>query len=718
MLRSPGVTRREFLRTTAAAAATAAAASCGRGALVERADVRGACMHDCPESCAWIVAVEDGEAVELRGDPAHPHSRGALCGKMDGYLTDVVYNPERLLYPLRRVGAKGEGRFERVGWDEALDDVAARLERIVAAHGGEAVLPYKFAGTMGLVQGWSLDERFFDRLGASRLGHTICGSTAGAGLSETLGTSTAMLPEDLAHSRLILMWGGNPVVTNPHGWRIVEEARAAGARVVSIDPLRSATAAAADRHVRPRPGTDAALALGMMHVLVRDGRHDQDYLARHTVGFDALRARLAEYPPERAATITGVPAEEIVSLAREYADARPAAIQVHVGMEKHHRGGAGYRAIACLPAIVGAWRERGGGLLYETGALFGAALNPDPLGAVGDGRERRSINMVRLGTALTDATLDPPVRALFVYDSNPATIAPDQNRVRRGLAREDLFTVVLEQFVTDTARYADYVFPATTQVEHVDLIVPYGTRYLSLNLPAIAPRGEARSNSEFFRLLARRLGFEDAALARSDEDIVRAALTSDHPWLAGITWDRLRRDGWAPLALPEDRLPFADGAFPTPSGKCELYSAAAAAEGRDPLPGHVEVERAADEVARHPLRFMSPKWNPYFVNSSHANQPRLERAAGRPRVRIHPDDAAARGIADGDEVRVFNDRGEIVVPAEVTDAMQPAVVAMLHGWWASRIGGSSANAVTSETLADLGGGSTLHDAWVQVERRA
>lgn len=714
-----GVSRRDFIICTSVAGTTAlVAAPWIRDGRADRARVRGVCMHDCPDTCAWIVTTENGKAVALEGDPEHPYTRGTLCEKMDAFLTDVVYNPERVLHPLRRVGARGEGRFERVSWDAALDDVAARLQRVIAEHGAEAILPYSFAGTMGMVQGWSLDQRFFSRLGATRLEQTICGSTAAAGLQVTLGTATGILPEDLLASRFIVMWGGNPVVSNPHGWHFVERARAAGARLVVIDPLRSPTAARADWHVRPRPGTDPALALGLMHVIVRDRLHDAAYVERHTVGFEPLKRRLADYPPERVARITGVAAEEVVQLAREYATTRPAAIQVHIGLEKHRHGGMTYRTVACLPALVGAWREPGGGLVYATSALFDEAMNLAALSATGVTRSRCAINMVQLGRALTDESLAPPVKAMIVYDSNPATIAPNQNLVVQGLQRPDLFTVVLEHFVTDTARYADYVFPATTQAEHLDLLVPYGTRYVSLNLPAIEPLGEALPNTEFFRRLARRLGFTEPYLQVTDEELARLALDSRHPHMKGVSYERLRRDGWAPLNLPERRLPFAEGGFPTPSGKCELYSQALADQGQDPLPGYVATERPAAEASRHPLHFMSPKWNPYFVNSSHANQPRLERAAGRPRLRLHPRDAAARGIRDGDHVRVFNERGSVMLSAQVTDDMQPGIAILLHGWWASRIGGSSANALTPDTLADMGRGSTLHDTWVQVEKLA
>lgn len=707
------VSRRRFIQTGVAGTTALVSPRWLRASKLERARVRGACYHDCPDTCAWLITTEKGKAVGLEGDPDHPVTRGTLCEKMDGFLTDVVYNPERVLHPLKRIGAKGEGRFERVSWGEALGAIAAHLKTVIAEHGAEAILPYSYAGTMGTVQGGWIDEVFFPRLGASRLERTICGSTAYVGLQATMGTGTGLLQHDLLASRFIVLWGGNPVVSNPHAWPVIEEARAKGARLVSIDPLRSPTAAKADWHVRPRPGTDSALALGMMHVIVRDGLHDVDYVERYTLGFDRLKERLEEYPPERCARITGVPAEEIVELARAYATTRPAAIQVHIGLEKHRHGGMTYRSVSCLPALVGAWKEPGGGLMFITADLFGASLNYGAA-APPDGPEPRAINMVQLGRALTDSTLEPPIEALIVYNANPATIAPNQNLVTRGLEREDLLTVVLDHFVTDTARYADYVLPATTQAEHFDLIVPYGTHYLSLNLPAIEPQGETLPNVEIFRRLARALELEDPAFYPSEEELVKGLLDSDHPYLEGISYDSLRRDGWAALRLPEKRLPFAQGGFPTPSGKCELYSATLEEQGMDPLPAYLATKRSEREATTHPLHFMSPKWNPYFVNSSHANQPRLLELAGEPKLRIHPDDARQRSIATGDRVRVFNQRGSITLHAEVTDDMQPGIVILLHGWWASRIGGSSANALTQDELADLGGGSSLHDAWVEV----
>ena len=489
---------------------------------------------------------------------------------MDRYL-DRVYSPERVLHPLRRVGDKGDGRFERVGWGEAIADVAGRLRRLIDRHGATTVLPYSYMGTQGVVQTSSLDRRFFARLGATRLERSICASTAGRGIVATLGATTGMVPEDIAHSRHIILWGTNTVVTNLHLWPFIRQARAAGATVVVIDPLKTRTAAQADWHLRPLPGTDAALALGMMHVIVNEDRHDKDFVERHTLGFDRLCERLHDYPPERVAAITGLQADDVVRLARAYAATQPSAIRVLVGMEHHAHGAMAFRTIACLPALVGAWRHRGGGIVDFTAKPHYQALNV--AGAEKrhlEDRSIRSVNMVQLGEALTSQAMAPPIHALIVYNSNPAVIAPNLNRVRAGLARDDLFTVVHEQFVTDTARYADYVFPATTQVEHLDLLWSWGHTYVTLNRPAIAPLGEAVPNTEFFRRLARALGLQEADLFESDESIVRAALDSDHPYLEGVTFERLWQHGWAPLNLPADWRPFADGGFPTPSGKCEF----------------------------------------------------------------------------------------------------------------------------------------------------
>jgi len=724
----PPVTRREFLDQTLSGTATlglssllAASASLAPGCAARARVVRGACHHDCPDTCAWLTTVEKGKVVRFEGDPDHPLTRGQLCPRMSDYPNDVTFNPDRLLYPRRRNGKKGEGRFERVSWDEALGEVAVRLQKVIAEHGPTAVLPYSYAGTEGKIQGESLAGRFFARMGASRLERNICGSAGYEGVKATLGTGMGMLPSDAAHSRLILVWGANPALTNVHGWPFVLEARKKGARLVVIDPLRSRTAEQADLHLRPLPGTDAALALGMMHVIVREGLHDADYVERYTLGFDRLKPRLLEYPPERVARITGLSAGEIEDLARAYAKTKPAAIRTLIGLEHHATGAMTFRTIACLPALVGAWRERGGGLLHLTFNLFDGVLNErdfDVASRIED-KSIRSINMVQLGKALTDPKLAPPIRALFVYNSNPGTIAPNQNLAYAGLEREDLLTVVVEQFLTDSARFADYVFPATSQLEHLDLLTSWGHEYLSLNLPAVPPRGEAVPNTEFFRRLARRLGWSEPYLYESDEEMVRTLLRSKHPYLGGITYEQLRERGWLRLALPEPWLPFAKGNFPTRSGKCEFYSEALSAQGMDPLPVYVPVAagaRGGAAAGAYPLALLTSKSTLHFNNSSHGSEPRQRKAEGDPRLQIHAQDAAPRKIRDGDLVRIFNDQGSVRMRARVQDGTRPGVVSLPHGFWASLLpGGSSGNALTPDGLSDLGGGADFLDARVDVE---
>ena len=679
--------------------------------------IPGACPHDCPDRCSWLVTVEDDQAVKLVGHPEQPFTQGVLCAKVSHYL-ERVYSPQRLLYPLKRVGPKGEAQFVRVSWDEALDDIAARFQQIIAEDGPTAILPYSYMGNQGVLQSASLDRRFFAHLGATQLDRRICSDAGGSGILATQGATGGMLPEDIAHSRLIVLWGTNTVVTNLHLWPFIQQARRAGAQVVVIDPLNTRTAARADWHLRPLPGTDAALALGMMRVMVDEGLHDADYVAQHTHGFEPLRARLADYAPERVAQITGVMRDDIVKLARLYATTRPAAIRLLVGMEHHAQGAMMFRAIACLPALSGAWRERGGGLLDYTAQVHHQALH---LSSVQmrhlQDRSIRKVNMAQLGQALTDAAMAPPIRALVVYNSNPAATAPNQNKVLQGLRRTDLFTVVHEQFMTDTARYADYILPATTQVEHLDLLWSWGHTYVTLNRPAISPRGEAVSNTELFRRLASRLGFDEPELRESDEALVRSVLSSDHPYAQGVTFERLWREGWTPLNLPEDWRPFAAGDFPTPSGKCEFEAAHLAAHGMDTLPAYTPPETVGD--ARYPLRLITAKSSLRFLNTSYANLPRQLQAACEPRLDLHPEDAASRRIRDGDWARVFNDRGEACLRARVGDHVRPGVAAMPFGWWpAHSPGQASANALTSDGLSDLGGGGDWHDTKVEVERTA
>jgi anaerobic selenocysteine-containing dehydrogenase len=645
--------------------------------------------------------VRDGVAEKLVGVKEHPFTRGGLCAKVSHYL-ERTYSPDRLRQPLIRTGPKGEGAFRPASWDEALALAARRLQAIVDEHGGEAVLPYSFAGTQGLVQGASMDRRFFARLGASRLQRTICGQAAAAGQLEAAGTLVGLRPQDVEHSRLILLWGTNTIVTNLHQWPVIQRARKAGAKVVAIDPLRTRTAAAADQHVRPLPGTDAALALGLMHVIVAEGLHDADYVQRYTEGFERLKQELDDWRPERAAAVTGVPAEEIAALAREYAATRPAAIRRLIGIEHHHEGARMVRTIACLPALTGAWRDRGGGILGPTAWAAWGPLDQDAL--AGPEPATRRVSMIRLGHALTELD-EPAVHALVVYNSNPATTTPDSTRVMRGLAREDLFTVVLEHFLTDTARYADVVLPATTQVEHVDLVPSWGHTYITYNEPAIAPVGEALPNTEIFRRLARAMGFDDPAFDATDEELARAAVEGARWPLEGVDFDEVRSVGWVEAQLPDDYRPFAQGGFGTPSARFRFWS--------NDLPPGFHPPPGDDE----PLALMTAKSAHHFLNSTYANLPRHLAGEGELRLELHADDAAARGIDDGDMVRVRNSRGAVLARARIGDVVGPGVVALPSGWWASRSpGGASANALTSEELTDRGGGAVIHAARVEVER--
>jgi anaerobic selenocysteine-containing dehydrogenase len=641
------------------------------------------CPHDCPDTCVMTVSVEGDRAVGLGGDSEHRFTQGFLCAKVNRYL-ERVYSPDRILHPLKRVGAKGEGRFERITWDEALGTVAARFQQVIATDGPQAILPYSYAGNMGLLSYASMDRRFFHALGASLLARTICASAGSAGLKATVGKSIGFDPEAIVHARLIVAWGANVVSSNVHLWPFVEEARRRGATLVTVDPYRSRTAEKSDRHLALLPGTDAALALGVMHVVFREGREDRDYLDNHTVGWEALRERAREWTPARTAETTGLTVEEVEWFARAYATTRPSAIRINYGLNRHAGGGMAVRTIACLPAITGAWRDVGGGVLLSTSGTFptnNAALERPDLIAPGT----RTLNMSQLGRILTDPGLAPPVKALFVYNANPGAVAPEQEKVREGLAREDLFTVVHELFPTDTVDFADVVLPATTTLEHYDIHKAYGHLYLSLSKPAIAPLGEALPNTEVFRRLAARMGLGHPSLRESDEEMARQAMHWDHPSLADVTFERLEREGSVRLSVPDPHAPFAEGGFPTPSGKCELLAPSMAEMGLDPLAGYVpprESVATAPELARkYPLAFISPPAH-HFLNSTFSAQPAFVRREGEPSLTLHPRDAAARGIEQGQMVRAFNDRGSFLARAHVSDAARPGLVVGLSIWWA------------------------------------
>ncbi len=685
--------------------------------------LRTVCSHDCPDACSILVDVEGGRAVQIRGNPDHPVTRGFLCGKVARYL-ERVYSPERLLHPMRRVGAKGEGRFERIGWDEALDAIAERLAAIASEFGPESILPYSYGGTMGYLNGAGMDRRFFHRLGASLLARSICSDAGAAGLTATQGVRVGTEPEQFRHSKLILAWGANILGTNVHLWPFIVEARRNGARFYVIDPHRNRTGRQADWHLSIYPGSDTALALGMMHVIIGEGLQDADYVSRHTLGFDDLRERVKEYPPERVASLTGLAAADIVRLAREYATVRPAAIRLNYGLQRSERGGMAVRTIAMLPAITGSWREVGGGLQLSTSHAFRLRRDrlemPELCQRSPLGRTPRTINMVELGKALLELDA-PPVKALFVYNSNPAAVAPDQNGVLRGLRREDLFTVVSEQFQTDTADYADILLPATTFLEHTDLYFAYGHYYLQLARPAIAPLGEALPNVEMFRRLAHRMGFAEPCFNDTEDDMLRALLDSDHPWVRGMTLERLDREHSVRLTVSEPGqpfLPFAEGGFETPSGKCELRTDSLAAKGVDPLPAYSPPteSRFGDAGLRrkYPLELISPK-SAELVNSTFSNVACGAEAGSR--IEIHPEDAAGRGIAEGDVVRVFNDRGSCRLVATVGPTVVSGVVSAEAVRWNKRSpDGHNVNALTSQRLTDLGGGATFYSTLVEVER--
>ncbi len=679
--------------------------------------VHGACYHDCPDTCSWTVTTVDGQVTSFDASPTNPFTAGKLCQKMEQFPSDVTFHPDRILTPLKRSGEKGSGKFEPISWDQAIAEVAARLQSIITEKGGEAVLPYSFAGTEGLVQKNAISARFFAHIGATRLERTICGDAAVAGVLATNGKTTGVLPEDVVHSRYIILWGTNPVISNQHLWPLIEEARQGGARIIVIDPFQSQTAQLADWHIQPLPGTDVALALALIHVILLENLHDQEYIDRYTYGIEDLREHVKKYDPQTVAAITGIDAPAILTLAREYARARPSLIRILIGMEHQANGAAAFRAVAMLPALTGAWRQRGGGLMHMTYELFGDALNWErlELASTIETSPTRSVSMIQIGRTLNDSSLQPAIEALFVYNSNPAVIAPDQNMVIRGLMRPDLLTVVLEHFLTDTARYADYIFPATTQLEHWDLMTSWGQPYLNLNQPAIPPLGEARTNTDFFRQLAQAMGFEEDYLYEPDLEIIKKTLDSQHPYLEGITFEFLKKNGWARLRLPEPWMPHAEGNFGTSSGKCEFYSDALLEEGLPPMPEYQPPTYTREELEKYPLQLLTIKSTSNFLNSSHANVEYLLAREGKPFLDIHENDARARQIAEGDEVRVFNDKGTVILTARIRARVRAGVVCMPQGFWPSLMkGGSSANALTSDRLTDMGRGAALQEARVEV----
>jgi molybdopterin guanine dinucleotide-containing S/N-oxide reductase-like protein len=715
--------------------------------------VHAACPHDCPDACGVLITIEDGRATRIQGDPEHPVTRGFLCAKVAKYL-DRVYSPDRVLYPMRRVAPKGpcgagvpaREVFQRISWDEALDEITHRFRQIVAEYGSESILPYSYGGTIAALNGASMDRRFFHRLGASQLERTICSEAGEVGLQSVIGIKLGTEPEQFVHSRYIIAWASNIHGNNVHLWPFIETARRQGAKLVVIDPYRTRTAKCADWYLPINPGTDAALALGLMHVIINENLFDADYVSRYTVGFEDLKARAQQYSPAKVTHWTGISAGDIRKLAREYATVRPSVIRVNYGIQRSDGGGMAMRAVTMLPCLIGSWKEIGGGLQLSTSGAFGlnsAALRMPELMKKALGRPARIVNMVQLGNALNSLTA-PPIQALFVYNSNPAAVCPNHNEVVRGLMRPDLFTVVHEQFFTDTTDYADIVLPATTFFEHKDLQTAYGHYFLQVSNQAMDPVGECRSNVDMFRVLAERMGFEDDCFRETVDSMIDRALESPNPWLKGITRDRLEREpsirlnfaapncvgtGVSPVqaerssaANPAPFLPFAQGNFPTPSGKAEFYSETLKRQGLDPVVAFTppDESRYGSKAAGFPLELLARKPDNH-LNSSFANLPSVrEMEPWIGDLEMHPSDAEARGVREGDRIRVFNPRGEIVLQARIVDSqgngsVRAGVVAARLDWARFSPGGGNINVLTSEKLTDMGNAATFYSVSVEVE---
>jgi anaerobic selenocysteine-containing dehydrogenase len=703
--------------------------------------VHTVCSHDCPDSCAVLVTVDsEGRAVKVEGDSSQPVTQGFLCGKVAKYL-DRVYSPERILYPLRRKPGipkqalqRGHEHevFERVSWDEALDAIAARLQQVSDLYGSESILPYSYAGTIGVLGYGSMDRRFFHRMGASRLDRTICSEAGGVAWNTVYGKKLGTPTEDFRLAKLILAWGANIHGNNVHLWPMIEQARRNGGRLIVIDPYRTRTAALADWHIAIRPGTDAALALGMMHVILNEGLEDRAYIDAMTHGFNELAQRARSYTPERVAAWTGMTAAEVEQLAREYATTRPAVIRLNYGVQRAEYGGATVRAIAMLPALTGAWKYRGGGGVLSTSGAFkwneDAVRRPDLQYSSPLGREARLVNMSALGQALTQ--IEPPVHALFVYNSNPGAVAPNHNTVKRGLAREDLFTVVHDLFFTDTTDYADYVLPATTFLEHTDVQGAYGHYFVQMSKQAIEPVGESSSNVWLFGQLGQRMGFAEKCFRDTPEEIIRQALSigqdghSANPEMEHITYEALEERGHIPLGFHREPdvspfLPHTSGTLPTPSGKVEFYSEAMAAAGQDPLPAFIPPteSRWGKAAEKYPLELLARKADNY-MNSTFANLDghRKMEARTNERLEMNPEDATARSMVEGERVKVFNERGTLRLTVMLNANLPVGVVATRLDWAKLHPDGLNSNVLTSERLTDLGAGATFYSTLVEVAK--
>ena len=704
--------------------------------------VKGACPQDCPDTCAMIYHVEDGKLTKVTGDPDNNLTKGRLCAKLNNFAEHHA-NPDRLQYPMKRVGKKGEGKFERISWDEALHTISQRWKSLIDEHGAEAILPHAYLGNIGTLNGLTVGDRFFNALKSSVAEKTYCESGSSTAWIMTVGAIGGLDPESFAYSNCIVFWGQNPMSTQTHCWPFVMEAKKNnGAKVIVIDPARTRTAKAADIHIALKPGTDGALALGIINVIIEEGLYDANYVGKHCYGFVELKKRAAKFPIERVAEICGITADEIRLVAREFANAKASAIRLGVALERQAGGGQAIRSIACLPALVGAWRYPGGGAVQMT--LWSYPLEWDKMSR-GDWIKpgTRVVNLLDLGATLTgEKHTDPPVQSLFVYNSNPLSMAPNQAKVRQGLARDDLFTVVSEHFITDTARYADIVLPATMQAEQLDIMFSWGHFYIMLNQPAVEPPGECVSNTELFRRLSKAMGLTRPQLYWDDWTMIEEFIHWDSDTMRGIDLEVLKRDGWARLWVggsPDIRAPYADGGFPTPTGKCE-FVATGAAEGNhvkpalrsgyiyfqdgspiDPVPNYTPPYESPESTPKlaesYPLNMISGKAHA-FLNTQYANEKRQqERQGSEQQILIHPDDANVRSIDQGDAIKIFNARGYFTAVANVTEDIRKGVIYAGVGYWDSMLkSNTGVNAVTDDRHTDMGRSGAYSDLLVQAEK--
>ena len=669
------------------------------------------CPHDCPDTCSLKVEIDNGKIVKVTGDPTHPITKGIICEKVRAY-PERIYNPSRILYPMRRIGKKGDDEFERISWEAAIEEIVKRWKELTFTYGSESILPYSYGGTEGIINKASMDRRLFNKIGATRLERTICSVAGSLGYQLAYGSSISVNPIDTINSKLIIFWGINALETNMHQAIFADNARKNGAKIIAIDVHRNKTAKWADDFYLILPGSDGALALGLAYIILRDDLADKIFLEKYSHGFNEFHTKVMEYPPARVADLTGLSSERIEYLAKVYAKTKPSFIRIGNGLQHHNNGGINTWAISLLPALVGAWKDKGGGALKSNSGYFPlndkALERPDLIK-----NSYRTVNMVQLGKVLCE--LNPPIRSLYVYNSNPAVVAPNQNLVLKGLAREDLFTVVHEQAMTDTAKWADIILPATTSFEHADLYVSYWHTSLQWAEPVISRIGEAKPNIDVFKLIAHALGFTEPCFLDSEEDLANQALDLSYWRDKGITIDRLKKERFIMLNI-SDR-PFAEGGFPTPSGKIEFKSKKVAELGLSDIPDYKPIkDGATPSKSDFPLTLITPP-NHFFLNSTFADISSLKIKAREPFLEINSEDAKELEIKDGDLVKVENERGRIFIKAKVIDSVLPGVVVSAGLWWRDNYkNGSGVNALTPDHLSDIGGGATFFSTSVKVKK--